>query len=171
MQKRTTVILINATFAILLFLRVLHMKKYAFLLLGAALITMSCTKEPAKGEYIGNFSGIIDDAYRPTEYKSTYEFIITKSTAKEIVLQEKTGNTSSTLKKSANDSISGAIGFARVYGPNTENNSPTVNMLKVQGRYYTMGEKSVIEGVYEGNAYYEGQPCKTTGTFSLKQSK
>lgn len=147
------------------------MKKYAFLLIGVALMALSCTKKPGKGEYTGTFSGIINDAYTPTEYLSVYHFVITKSTAKELVIQEKEGNTSSTLTKYGTDSISGAIGFARIMGTNTNDNTPTVNMLKIKGRYYTAGEKSVIEGGYEGSAYYNGKPCKTTGTFILHQSK
>ena len=147
------------------------MKKIIIIIICSALFFVACDKEPAKGEYIGNFTGYITDSLDSIEFHSVYLFNITKSTTKEIVIQEKNGNTSSTLQKTEGDSIKGAIGFADIMGHNDDHSTPVINMIIVQGKYNTIGNKSIIEGTFTGHVFYNGGAHPSMGTFHLKQSK
>ncbi|MBO4581471.1 MAG: hypothetical protein J5701_04190 [Bacteroidales bacterium] len=147
------------------------MKKIIFILICFTLCFAACDKEPSKGEYIGNFTGYITDTYDSIEYHSIYLFTITKSTAKEMVIQENSGKASSTLQKTEGDSVKGALGFANVMGGNDDSSRPVINMIIIQGKYSTIGNISQIEGTYQGRAVLNGELHPSIGVFTLKQSK
>ena len=71
---------------IIVVLTLAFMKKIIIIIICSALFFVACDKEPAKGEYIGNFTGYITDSLDSIEFHSVYLFNITKSTTKEIVI-------------------------------------------------------------------------------------
>ncbi|MBO4738660.1 MAG: hypothetical protein J5606_03765 [Bacteroidales bacterium] len=132
-------------------------------------VFVSCKKEPHKGKYTGSFQGVYHtSANNTTTFTSYYSFQIEKSTAKEIVIEEMEHQTISTLKKQ-NDSIVGIIGFGNVYSP-TGAKGLTMNLIKIRGISYLQGQKSYIEGTFEGDVYLEtGKSYLSTGTFVLSE--
>lgn len=131
------------------------------------LTLVGCKKDPQIGSYLGTFTGSYTDNNTTRDYTSFYSFKITKSNDKEIVIQELSSNTSSTLKK-INDSIVGSIGFANIYNPNG-GSGHTFNALKIRGQYMSYKEKSLIEGTFSGLVYLENSTTETSGTFTLVQ--
>ena len=132
-------------------------------------VFVSCKKEPHKGKYTGSFQGVYHtSANNTTTFTSYYSFQIEKSSDKEIVIEEMEHHTLSTLKKQ-NDSIVGVIGFGNVYSATGEKGL-TMNLIKMRGRSYSQGEKSYIEGTFEGDVYLEtGKSYLSTGTFLLSE--
>ena len=140
------------------------MKHTFFLTLftGIFLCAVSCQKEPQKGEYKGEFSGRYENENSATSYTTIYYFNVTHSTKKELRLQEKQSQMTSVLKKHANDSISGRIGFGGIYSPDG-NSSVQFNFITIQGKY----DKNSIRGTFSTNFSDGNKDYLSEGSFTL----
>lgn len=124
-------------------------------------VFFSCKKEPSKGDYRGTFTGnfAVDSTY-----STVYYFEVTRSTQKEMWLKEKQSQTISKLKKNANNSISGMIGFVgEIYDPEGKE-KVRFNGIKIDGTY----NSDIITGTFSIMLSKDNQDYKSTGTFILE---
>jgi len=143
------------------------MKKYFLLFAVLWAVTMfACQKEPPKGNYIGKFEGSYTDTakIRIIYYTTNHEFEVTKSTNSEVHLKEASTQMTSILQK-ANDSITGKIGFGKIYNPSSSGNS-VINTITIRGKYYK--EEKKISGAFSTIILSEGAEYPSRGTFVLQ---
>jgi len=148
-------------------------KRFYFLLITVMVTVVSCQKEPPKGNYTGRFEGSYITDVQEVHYTTDYLFEVTKSTNSEIHLKEQAGKMTSILQKKANDSIVGRIGFGKIYNP-SQDGSPAINTIAVNGKYYKEGSKSYISGTFSttflvfDTVFHEEKSYFSDGNFVLQ---
>jgi hypothetical protein len=139
----------------------MKLRTFSICLILLALCVVSCEKDFPKGDYRGTFTG---DFAADSLYTTVYDFEVTRSTKKELWLKEKQSQVTSKLKKHADNSISGMIGFAgKMYNSNHVEFG-NFQFIKVEGNYHS----GVVEGTFSLTLAKGEQQYHSKGTFILE---